>query len=199
LPFDKFLLLQADSMICRRDWSRETGLARFVRWDFVGAPWGDGKVGNGGFSWRSRAAHLDVLRRFPPPEKLEEHEDGYFSRHMRKVGASTAPADEARLFAVEGPPLPPHGAKPWGMHKAWATRHAGFVRVLSRMCTGYPQLARLHTRFEHESSGTQSPSSAPVHRPQPRSDKFAPGERLGFGPAMQQWDSVGPGKKGGAA
>ena len=78
IPFDKFLLVQVglqvpaashppggppklappprqlDAMVCRRDWSVETGLGRFIDYDYIGAPWNGNAVGNGGFSWRSK-------------------------------------------------------------------------------------------------------------------------------------------------
>jgi hypothetical protein len=37
LPFDRFLLVQSDGMICRKDWSLETGLGRWaLRYDYIG-------------------------------------------------------------------------------------------------------------------------------------------------------------------
>ena len=147
-------------MVCRRDWSSETGLARFVRWDYVGAPWGDGFVGNGGFSWRSRAAHLRVLQLAPPARPFQQHEDGYFSQHLRSDGV-VAPADEARLFSIEGLPMPPRSGKPWGTHKPWAHMGgaAGAAHVLGGVCPGLIELMRLNEAFERATlTQTRSPT-----------------------------------------
>ena len=81
----------------------------FLAYDYIGATWPGGhpKVGNGGFSLRSRRLH-QVLA--DDPEIVECHpEDSRIGRTMRQYlettyGIKYAPPDVARLFSHEHDP-----------------------------------------------------------------------------------------------
>jgi hypothetical protein len=121
-PFDKFLLMQVDSAICRPgDWEFLHELTSF---DYAGSPWGDrhafvaegtgGKGGNGGFSWRSRAAALSVLE---ASGGLRGNEDTFFSGEIgRRPDLRMAPTNVSCRFGVETWLCDP---TPFGVHSAW--------------------------------------------------------------------------------
>ncbi len=106
------LVVQYDGFVLNgRRWN-----ARFHDYDYVGAPWSDGGVGNGGFSLRSRGL-LQALRDPRIAELVPE--DLAICRTYRKLleseyGLRFAPVELAGLFSFEtrppaGPTLGFHG------------------------------------------------------------------------------------------
>lgn len=103
LPGERVLIFQTDTMI------RRSGIARFIDYDYIGAPWPHATgypvrhpVGNGGFSLRSRArcsAACSSGRAFAankaPPE------DVFFSVELQRLGHHVADAQTAGLFSSE--------------------------------------------------------------------------------------------------
>jgi len=86
----------------------------FLRYDYVGAPWRDGVVGNGGFSLRSRALMARVAERCRAMggapavvvgKDCVTNEDVVICRGLRnrleREGFSFAPANVALRFSVE--------------------------------------------------------------------------------------------------
>jgi hypothetical protein len=103
LPF--VMIVQADGFLTNpAAWTD-----KFFRYDYVGAPWAaewqnaDDRVGNGGFSLRSRK-FLDVCARFPFPTK-GCNEDHLLCRTyngwMREQGVRFAPLNLAARFSRE--------------------------------------------------------------------------------------------------
>lgn len=91
MPFEKFLIIHTDSLICHKNWD---ALGKFVEYDYIGSPWRDlgacgvrycgqpwyrsplpllpaprfgAAVGNGGFSWRNRDLSLKIVKDTNPP------------------------------------------------------------------------------------------------------------------------------------
>ena len=98
---EKVLFFQLDSIFCSNSSHK---LNDFLKYDYIGAPWHSqlkmpAKVGNGGFSLRSRrkSIALLLLRSY---DHLY-HEDVWFSRFLHLVNASVAPINIARIFSVE--------------------------------------------------------------------------------------------------
>jgi hypothetical protein len=90
----------------------------FLQYDYIGAPWphvaGRHRVGNGGFSLRSRR----LLQAIPPlPADFDEPEDAFIGRTLRPAleaqGLRFAPEPLARAFAVENGSL---AKRPFGFH-----------------------------------------------------------------------------------
>ncbi len=87
---------------------------KFLEWDFIGAPWPrhfpfvrahlNCRVGNGGFSLRSKR-WLEASATLPePPAHMLVSEDVYSSRHAdhyAKAGCRVAPLDVAMRFSME--------------------------------------------------------------------------------------------------
>lgn len=106
IPTETMLIFQTDTMIVNPDRLRE-----FLDYDYVGAPWSDGAVGNGGLSLRKKSKMLERIARNPRyPYWLNE--DIYFSQDpfLKKPDAETA-----SIFSTETV----FNEESFGIHKAW--------------------------------------------------------------------------------
>ncbi|KAL1503174.1 hypothetical protein AB1Y20_011233 [Prymnesium parvum] len=116
---EQVLVFQEDAMLC------STHIERFLKYDYVGAPWPatdrmvcgkpwlEGVGGNGGLSLRRRSQAfecLDVAARQPG-----QWEDIFFVELLQRLGFQVAPAAVAREFSVEQV----FQEKPCGLHKAY--------------------------------------------------------------------------------
>lgn len=121
-PATHVLLFQTDSIICSRSDAR---VEDFFEYDFVGAPIHErfhgeleDKFMNGGFSLRNREMILKVIDSFlpfsDPDNDIFEHEDQFFARRMRELGANLPPREVAMQFSVESVYYP----TPLGVHQA---------------------------------------------------------------------------------
>lgn len=121
-PAKHVLLFQTDSIICSRS---EARVEDFFEYDFVGAPvherfHGDleDRFMNGGFSLRNREMVLKVIESFlpfsDPDNDIFHHEDQFFARRMRELGANLPPREIAMQFSVESVYYP----TPLGIHQA---------------------------------------------------------------------------------
>ncbi len=97
------LVVQHDGWILNADaWDDE-----FLKYDYVGAPWLSGRVGNGGFSLRSKKLMEAVSRLVPPSGNLGGvvNEDAVICVGLRdrleSAGFKFAPLDVATRFSVE--------------------------------------------------------------------------------------------------
>lgn len=117
IPTEIFLKFETDSMIIPRNAHL---INEFLEYDYVGAPWTDGQVGNGGFSLRKKSKMLELI------DKVEyiygEAEDGYFSQHLGRTNNDFSikihkpSSEKARMFSVETVFFD----EPFGCHKPWA-------------------------------------------------------------------------------
>lgn len=91
IQFDKVLICERESRILRE------GIDEFYEWDYVGAPWKfQQHGGNGGFSWRSVKAMIDISSRY---RIGSENEDVFFCNHMN--GWKLAPREICARFSME--------------------------------------------------------------------------------------------------
>jgi len=142
---DKVLVFQQDSWVCA---GAEAKLNNFLRYDFIGAPWPDGKVpggcdgvGNGGFSLRTVKVMQAISKKFGQSSKAE---DVYFCRHLRGWQGVVMPdVNSSGHFSAEmydgsqdHAPLGTHQAARW----AWFNTSEGVA--LQKNCPG---LNLLHT------------------------------------------------------
>lgn len=96
-PANHVLLLQADSILCSNSPRR---VDDFLEYDFVGAPvsskYGSGY--NGGLSLRNRSRILESIETV----KWDgDHEDQWFFKQLKTVGANLPTEEIASEFAVE--------------------------------------------------------------------------------------------------
>lgn len=96
VPFDKVLIFQHDSGLLRY------GIEEFFNYDYVGAPWKfQEHGGNGGLSFRSKKAMLDIIDAWPYRGMADGYEDVYFSNKLRDYGYNLAPREVCKRFSVE--------------------------------------------------------------------------------------------------
>ena len=95
IPTETFLIFQTDTMIFpkHRDLIHD-----FLKYDYVGAPWKDGSVGNGGLSLRKKSKMMEILETCPYDGF--QNEDCYFSNN-KEVSLYKPSGEEAKRFSIE--------------------------------------------------------------------------------------------------
>jgi hypothetical protein len=107
-------------------------LEEFLSYDYVGAPWTTGHVGNGGLSLRKKTKMITVITTVNP---FQANEDVYFS--MQKIVALKKPSfEDAQRFSVETVFYP----SPFGIHAPW--KNLSFEEM-DRLTTKYPAIHEL--------------------------------------------------------
>ena len=139
IPTETFLVFQTDSMINPRN---SHLLQKFLKYDYVGAPWKHGGVGNGGFSLRRRSKMLQVLAGYPDNPKID-HEDILFSSGSRLVRLAKPSAEEAKEFSMETV----YTEKSFGIHRAWVY-HPERLMEMCAACPGLETLIELQSAEE---------------------------------------------------
>jgi hypothetical protein len=118
---DHVLVIQWDGMaVDKNQWDDE-----YLKYDYIGSPWGNGQVGNGGFSLRSRRL-LDALRdnQIQLGGTSGDLEDTAICNEYRNLletkGIQYAPIELANKFSIEHG----HYGPTFGFHGIWnATRY----------------------------------------------------------------------------
>jgi len=106
----------------------------FLSYDYIGAPWHDGVVGNGGFCIESRRlAQAKMMLPFAGRWECKRAADMWLCRDARNEledkGMRWAPTDLAQQFSIE---TTGHNLKAFGFHgKGWAPKqYADAWRIL---------------------------------------------------------------------
>jgi hypothetical protein len=137
IPTDSFLNFQTDGLLCVPLTPARADM--LFEYDYVGAPWDwrGGKVGNGGFSIRSKAAIARAAAATRAEQWFDKPLDAYGNEDMWLAdtlvnlrGARVAPHDVARAFSVETLPHP----QPLGFHKPWGHLGEADLRALVASC-----------------------------------------------------------------
>ena len=106
IPTESMLIFQTDTLILE-----PTQIQEFLEYDYVGAPWKSGIIGNGGLSFRKKSRMLAVISAVV---QFNVNEDVYFS--TQPVIPLKKPTFEmAKRFAVETVFYP----SPFGIHAPW--------------------------------------------------------------------------------
>jgi len=110
IPTNTFLVFQTDSIILKEN---KDNINLFLNFDYVGAPWKHGIVGNGGLSLRKKNKMLEILQSKP----LENiNEDAFFSFNIKSSIKYNVPDNIfAQKFSVETV----FYDKPFGIHNCW--------------------------------------------------------------------------------
>lgn len=134
---DVFMVVQTDSLICK---GGSHLLNKFMKYDYVGAPWKDrNALGNGGFSLRRKTKMLEILEKCP---NKNHNEDGYFSGGCEGARPYTPSPEEAEEFSVE---TIFNGKQAFGIHKAWHHMPQNSDE-LEKKCIGYNSLNALNSQ-----------------------------------------------------
>ena len=119
IPTETFMIFQTDSMILPK---YKHYINYFLNYDYVGAPWNNKLVGNGGLSIRKKSKMLEIInienkkKTFYLMYKNKNiNEDGFFSLN-KNVFLLKPSFEEAKLFSMEQV-YSEKGS--FGIHKAW--------------------------------------------------------------------------------
>lgn len=94
---ESILIFQTDSVLCG---ASPYEINDFLSYDYIGAPWPDGHVGNGGLSLRRRKKMLELTQR--KWLKVEpEAEDLFFSKAGNQSHFHWAPLEQAQRFSTD--------------------------------------------------------------------------------------------------
>jgi hypothetical protein len=107
---ETFLVFQTDTIIIKKN---KDLINEFLQYDYVGAPWNNGVVGNGGLSLRKKSKMLEIIEK--NTTRRNEPEDNFFSEPIN-VEIYKPDAAEAYKFSVEHNPV---CMNPFGCHKPW--------------------------------------------------------------------------------
>lgn len=114
----KTLIFQTDTAL------RYNGILRFMEYDYIGAPWlgpvipenPNIRIGNGGFSLRSKWLMEDIVLKHPLKASAIPPEDTYFANHVHLYNNTNIPSfEDAAWFSLEYAQHP----NPMACHKAW--------------------------------------------------------------------------------
>ena len=113
----QLICFETDSIMCR------SGIDAFLKYDYIGAPWAKPyavsdvvRVGNGGFSLRSKQAMIDMCIKGKADNIPSE--DAFFSMHLNlhKEDYNLPDVETAKKFSVESIYHP----SPLAIHKPWS-------------------------------------------------------------------------------
>ena len=110
IPTETFLIFQTDTIICSK---HKELINKFLDYDYVGAPWINKNVGNGGLSLRKKSKMLEILNNCNHDDNTNE--DIFFSESCDKVTINKPTYDDAKLFSIETV----NSDKSFGIHKAY--------------------------------------------------------------------------------
>lgn len=134
IPTEVFLIFQTDSMINPR---YKDLIHTFLHYDYVGAPWKNGNVGNGGFSLRRRSKMLECIQR----GVNNEEEDGFYSNTIHNL--NKPPPELAALFSVETV----YSKVFFAVHKPWGWLPLENINEITKNCPGFSELMELQDNY----------------------------------------------------
>lgn len=134
IPTEMFMIFQTDSIINRNN---KHFIEEFLQYDYVGAPWRDGYVGNGGISIRRKSKMLEILKQIPYEYGI--YEDKYFSlSHFESCPVSIYKPtyEHAQKFSVETVFCPDFFA----VHKPWLYVKPKELELMVNACPNLREL-----------------------------------------------------------
>ena len=91
IKYEWILTVQTDTLM------RRHGLEKYLKYDYIGAPWPNREVGCGGFSIRKKSEMIKICKQHSYQSDINESEDIFFSKHAK----NKAPFEIAKTFCVE--------------------------------------------------------------------------------------------------
>jgi len=134
IPTDVFLIFQTDSMICPEN---KEQINRFLEYDYVGAPWENQKIGNGGLSLRRKSKMLEIIDKYPY-DNSNIGEDLYFTHTDINMNVPTF--EEGKNFSVETV----YNDDSFGVHKPWLYLSKEEIDNKIEKCNGLDRLIDLN-------------------------------------------------------
>lgn len=144
IPTEIFLIFQTDTLICELF---KNNINNFLEYDYVGAPWVDGRIGNGGLSLRKKSKMLEIIdkcsdRKYNDHTKLHFHnEDAFFSSLCNdKVNLKIPSFNDAKKFSIETV----YNDESFGIHKCWKYNDEQQINNINNFCPGLKKLIKLN-------------------------------------------------------
>jgi hypothetical protein len=134
IPTETFLVFQTDSMINPR---YKDLLYTFLKYEYVGAPWSWGDVGNGGFSLRKKSKCLKCIG-----GPIYPHEDMLYSNSI--YGLYKPSQELASLFSVETV----YSKVFFGLHCPWKYHSPEIMKTMCIDCPGLSELIELQGVYD---------------------------------------------------
>ena len=106
----------------------------FLKYDYVGAPWKNGMVGNGGLSLRNKHKMIEICENVG---NYTENEDNYFC-YQRIIPLFKPSFEDAKKFSVETV----FHEKSFGIHAPW--KHLDEIDILIHRYPDIRTLIMLH-------------------------------------------------------
>lgn len=135
IPTEIFLIFQTDTLICEE---HKELIHTFINYDYVGAPWNNGGVGNGGLSLRRKSKMLEVIQKCPYDGNPE---DVYFAESCPSIYRKKPSFEEAKTFSVENV----YNDVSFGVHKPWLELNDTQLSIKNTHCKGVRKLKKLNT------------------------------------------------------
>ncbi len=128
IPTEILLIFQTDSIILEKN---KNLIYNFLDYDYVGAPWASGRIGNGGLSLRKKSKMISIIENIP--YKFEP-EDKFFCQKSNNLLIPSF--EEAKRFSIESQ----YNSISFGIHKVWqALKHNEYLNLKSL----YPEIIEL--------------------------------------------------------
>jgi hypothetical protein len=130
------LIFQTDSIICKEN---KNYINEFIKYDYVGAPWRNKNVGNGGLSLRKKSKMLEIIENC---RYGNNNEDLYFSHACPQVILNKPIYEDSKYFSVETD----YSDISFGVHKPW--KHLSKDQLIEKTdyCEGLDILTELNKK-----------------------------------------------------
>lgn len=134
IPTETFLIFQTDSIICDK---HKDLIYDFIDFDYVGAPWQNKTVGNGGLSLRKKSKMLKILNQHSLINNMNE--DIFFSSYSK----NKPNFNFARYFSIETV----ESDRAFGIHNAWSYLDTS---KFEKFCPDLNLLKKIHYKMYNE-------------------------------------------------
>jgi len=134
IPTEVFLIFQTDSIICK---SNKDLINDFINYDYIGAPWTDKTVGNGGLSLRKKSKMLEIINNCAYNNQAE---DLYFTKACPNISRNIPSFEDAKRFSVETV----YNDTSFGVHKPWNYIKGDYFKNKVLLCDGLDKLKELN-------------------------------------------------------
>jgi hypothetical protein len=144
IPTEIFLIFQTDTMICS---TFKNNIYKFIDndYDYVGAPYPNKTVGNGGLSLRKKSKMLEIINKCSDRKQFSDNqlhnEDAFFSNVCAdRVNIKLPSFEDAQKFAIETV----YSNESFGIHKAWSYNDSSQIENINKYCPNLYSLINLH-------------------------------------------------------
>ena len=134
IPTEVFLIFQTDTLICKNN---KDLINRYIEYDYIGAPWKDKVIGNGGLSLRRKSKMLEIIENC---KYSNQPEDIYFSKACPEIYRNQPSFEDAKEFSVETV----YNDISFGVHKPWRHLKDGNFSKKNDFCEGIIELKKLN-------------------------------------------------------